>query len=288
MKTYEVWGIVLFREVTLAIILFYVITVMLFVSGFYYVHTVLGVTNILPVFLMIFLLSIVIATMIATLSIEPLKDHFEKLEHLSKEILHELNLPISTINANTAMLRKGLSDVKSLKRLERIEGACTLLYERYGELDYLIKKQMQQETIEAVELQAFIASRLRLLASLYAHVNFSSHLSILHVRLDKIGLQKVIDNLIDNAVKYSDAPCEVRVTLEHGILKIIDNGRGMDEMELVGIFDRYYQNDATVSGYGIGLALVKNYCDRHKIKLHVKSIKGKGTTMILDFQGVEL
>jgi signal transduction histidine kinase len=39
-------------------------------------------------------------------------------------------------------------------------------------------------------------------------------------------------------------------------------------------------------GYGIGLGLVKSYCDKHKIKLHVQSEKGVGTTMILDFKGV--
>ncbi len=260
---------------------------MLFVVGFYYVNTILAYSNVTFILLVILLLSIVMAVMIATLSIDPLKDHFEKLEHFSKETLHELNLPISTINANTAMLRKTLDDAKSLKRLERIEGACMLLHERYSELDYLIKKQMHKETIEAVELSAFLQSRLRLLDSLYDHVDFSIHLNDYDVKLDRMGLQKVIDNLIDNAVKYSNAPVCVEVSLEHGILRITDNGRGMDEMELIRIFDRYYQNDATVSGYGIGLALVKNYCDRHRIKLHVKSIKGEGTTMILDFQGVE-
>ncbi len=277
----------MFREVTLSIILFYVITVMLFVVGFYYINTVLEFHNVTLILVSIFCLSIVIAVMMATLSIEPLKDHFEKLENFSKETLHELNLPISTINANTAMLRKTLHDAKSLKRLERIEGACTLLHERYRELDYLIKKQMQQETIEVVDLKEFLYARFNLLESLYTHVKFSKRLNTFHVKLDRIGLQKVIDNLIDNAVKYSDAPAIVSVVLEQGVLHITDNGRGMDEMELVQIFDRYYQNDATVSGYGIGLALVKNYCDRHKIKLHVKSTKGEGTTMILDFQGVE-
>ncbi len=260
---------------------------MLFVVGFYYVNSILEVHNVIVIFVVIFVLSIVTAVMIATLSIEPLKDHFEKLEHFSKETLHELKLPISTINANTAMLRKTLHDAKSLKRLERIEGACTLLHERYSELDYLIKKQIQKETVEVLDLKVFLQSRLKLLASLYAHVDFSSHLNTTRVELDRIGLQKVIDNLIDNAVKYSDTPVVVSIELENGVLRIADNGRGMDEMELIQIFDRYYQNDATVSGYGIGLALVKNYCDRHKIKLHVKSTKGEGTTMILDFQGIE-
>ncbi len=261
---------------------------MLFVFGFYYVTTVLGVTNIVMVMVTLFLLSIVVAVVISKLSIEPLKDHFEKLEAYLKETLHELNLPVSTINANTKMLRKTLDDEKSLKRLDRIEKASQMLHERYSELDYLIKKQMQQEKIETFDLKTVLEQRLELLQSLYSHVEFRSDLEAISLNLDRIGLQKVVDNLIDNAVKYSTAPIVVEMTLKNGILSIKDNGCGMDELALIKIFDRYYQSDEKISGFGIGLALVKNYCDRHKIKLHVKSKLKYGTEMILDFQGVEI
>jgi signal transduction histidine kinase len=282
-----VWGTDLFREVTLSIILFYVTTVMLFVGGFYYVTGILHVNNIIFVILTILLLSILVAIVIAKLSIEPLKDHFNKLEHFSKETLHELNLPISTINANTKMLRKTLSDDKSLKRLERIEKASQMLHERYSELDYLIKKQMQKEQIETFDLKELLIQRLELLQSLYAHVQFQTDLHSISLKLDRIGLQKVMDNLIDNAIKYSTAPIVVNIVLKDGVLSIIDKGVGMDELALVKIFDRYYQGDDEASGFGIGLALVKNYCDRYKIKLHVNSKPNIGTTMTLDFQGVK-
>ncbi len=281
------WGTDLFREVTLSIILFYVTTVMLFVGGFYYVTGILHVNNIIFVILTILLLSILVAIVIAKLSIEPLKDHFNKLEHFSKETLHELNLPISTINANTKMLRKTLSDDKSLKRLERIEKASQMLHERYSELDYLIKKQMQKEQIETFDLKELLIQRLELLQSLYAHVQFQTDLHSISLKLDRIGLQKVMDNLIDNAIKYSTAPIVVNIVLKDGVLSIIDKGVGMDELALVKIFDRYYQGDDEASGFGIGLALVKNYCDRYKIKLHVNSKPNIGTTMTLDFQGVK-
>lgn len=235
-----------------------------------------------------FLLSIVVAVIIAKLSIEPLKDHFVKLEQFSKETLHELNLPISTINANTKMLRKMLNDEKSVKRLDRIEKASQMLHERYSELDYLIKKQMQKEFIEKFDLKLLVEQRLELLQSLYSHVEFRSDLESISLNLDRIGLQKVVDNLIDNAVKYSKAPIIVEIVLKDGLLNVKDNGCGMDELALVKIFDRYYQQDEKATGFGIGLSLVKNYCDQHKIKLHVKSKKESGTEMILDFQGVQV
>jgi signal transduction histidine kinase len=65
-------------------------------------------------------------------------------------------------------------------------------------------------------------------------------------------------------------------------LSIRDKGLGMDEMTLVRIFDRYYQSDSTMAGYGIGLGLVKRYCDRYKIGLHVHSQLDEGTCVTLE------
>ena len=117
-------------------------------------------------------------------------------------------------------------------------------------------------------------------------MTFEEALEPTEVTLDKRGLRKVIDNLVDNAVKYTQKEGSVSLRLHDRILEIEDRGVGMDEMELLRIFDHYYQSDATMPGYGIGLGLVKSYCDKHRVKLHVRSQKDAGTTMILDFKGV--
>ncbi len=79
--------------------------------------------------------------MISKLAIDPLQEHVTNLQNLSKETLHELNLPISTIFTNSNMLKKNMQSEKDLKRLTRIDTACSMLQERYNELDYMIKKQ---------------------------------------------------------------------------------------------------------------------------------------------------
>jgi signal transduction histidine kinase len=53
---------------------------------------------------------------------------------------------------------------------------------------------------------------------------------------------------------------------------------------LMKIFDRYYQSDKTMAGYGIGLSLVKRYCDRYAIGLNVQSSSGAGTCIQLKFK----
>ena len=283
MKIFVALGIALFRNVELTIFLFFVIATSLNVTVFY----VLQAEMPLPwVVLVTLFLVLVMGVAMAKLSIEPLREQFVQLEHFSKEILHELNLPINTIMTNTAMLKKKIDNERDLRRFSRIETACDMLQERYRELDYLIKKQMQYEQVERFDVAVLVQERLNLLKPLYAKASFRDDLESISVNMDKIGLAKVIDNLIDNAVKYSSASAEIKILAKEGVLSISDRGQGMDELEIFQIFDRYYQSDESALGFGIGLGIVKNYCDKYKIKLHVDSAKGLGTSIQLDFTGV--
>ena len=276
----------MFRNFTLTILTFYVVTVLLLVAGVYYIVAIQGYDNFVLLLFLAAVITIGLGIVIAKMAIEPLQEHFEHLEIFSKETLHELNLPINTIMTNTTMLRRTHNDEKSLRRIGRIEAAAVMLQERYSELDYLIRKQMHQEKIEEFDLAEVIKERLVFLQSLYSQLDFSVDLEPTRLNMDRIGLRKVIDNLIDNAAKYSNAKGKIEIRLHKSILEIQDYGVGIDEVELFQIFDRYYQSDATMPGYGIGLGLVKSFCDKQKIKLHVRSKKGEGTTMILDFKGV--
>lgn len=271
------------RNVALGIFLFFVITNLLILTLYTLLQGHLAFEYLLLIILFLVLLS---GWAIAKLSIEPMREQLNQLEHFSKEILHEINLPVNTIMTNTAMLKKKITDEKTLKRFGRIEAACDMLQGRYKELDYLIKKQMRLEQLEVFDVATLVQERLHLLVSLYPQAKFTHDLEAISVNIDKIGLAKVIDNIIDNSVKYSPRGAVVHLVIRDNVLSISDQGQGMDELEIFQIFDRYYQSDESVNGYGIGLGLVKNYCDRYKIKLQVDAAKGVGTTMRLDFSGV--
>ncbi len=274
----------MFRNVEIALASLYVVTTAVLIAAIYYIHQILGVEEWGIIAFGALVVTLMAGRILARIAIAPLREHFEHLERLSKETLHELNLPVNTITANVAMLRKSHEDEKSLKRLERIETAALMLKERYNELDYLIKKQMERESIEEFDLSALIEERLGFLEPLYSAVAWEKRLEPLTVRADRIGLGKVIDNLIENGIKYSpEAPC-ISITLEGRSLRVCDRGIGMDEITLMRIYDRYYQNDATMPGYGIGLSFVKRYCDRYGIALHVASRIGEGTCVKLEFK----
>ncbi|WP_373014049.1 sensor histidine kinase [Sulfuricurvum sp.] len=285
---YGDWGTVLFRSVEIALASLYVTTTALLIAGIYYVHDVLGIQQWGIIAFVSLLLTLVAGGILAKIAITPLREHFEHLERFSKETLHELNLPINTITANVQMLRETHNDEKSIKRLERIESAAGMLKERYNELDYLIKKQTEREKIEYIDVHEVIEDRLRFLKSLYPAVTWEISVESYRVALDRIGLCKVIDNLVENGVKYSPNDPNIAIRFSGHTLSICDRGIGMDEITLMQIYDRYFQNDATMAGYGIGLSLVKRYCDRHRINLHVVSRPGEGTCVKLEFKKGEL
>ncbi len=250
-------------------------------------HYFLNIAQIQNVYLLAFIMLcfvIIAGVMISKLAVDPLEEHVKNLQNLSKETLHELNLPISTIMTNSHMVKKNLQDEKNLKRMARIENACKMLQQRYNELDYMIKTQSLQELQEEFDLKTLIEQRVDFLHSVYPHVKFELALESTLITSDKIGLSKVIDNIIDNGVKYSHKINTITIRLQNFTLEIQDYGCGMDEVELVHIFDTYYQSNKNMQGFGIGLSMVKRFCDMQNIKLNFKSTPNVGTTVLLNFK----
>jgi len=212
----------------------------------------------------------------------------ENLLHLTKEILHELNIPISTIQANITLLKRTLKDSeKSLKRLRRIDASTKRLERLYVELVYSIKKEIHSVEKEEFLLEDLLVERVEAMKLLNRNpfvLKLESH----RVNVDKIGFEKILDNIISNAMKYSDKSATIEIFLKENILTIVDHGIGMDETELITVYERYYQLDNTAYGEGIGLALVKAYCDDEKIKIRINSTKGEGTEVSLDLSFIVL
>ncbi len=207
----------------------------------------------------------------------------EMYEHIIKEVLHEINLPLATIEANTSMLKRTNQNPKSLKRIERIEGASKRLKRLYQELAYNIKKELMP--IQRVEFDVSEVIKDRVLDFKEMQRNpISVDTEPLVIYADKIGFEQVVDNIIENAMKYSKKSDPISIVVKNQELKIIDNGIGMDESELLRVYERYYQGDRATYGEGIGLAIVKRYCDDENIHLRIVSTKGEGTTVILNFE----
>ena len=277
----------MFRNLRINIFIYYFLTTTTFLIVLYYFINLIEIENIF--LLSVFLLCLITLSgiIISKLSVDPLAQHVNNLQNLSKETLHELNLPISTIKTNMHMLRKNIKNEKDLKRAARIESACEMLQQRYNELDYMIKLQSSNIKNETFKLDELLKKRIEFLKPIYPHVQFNMNLISTQITNDRIGLSKVIDNLIDNAVKYSQNIHKIDVELKDYTLRIQDYGCGMDEVELLQIFDNYYQSNDKIQGFGIGLSMVKRFCDANTILLSFKSKPDEGTTVILKFTAEE-
>jgi len=230
---------------------------------------------------LVFLVALGWGYVLRTLIFAPNKNMENTLKLLTDEIIHELNIPLSTIQANTSMLKKNLTDESSLKRLERIDNASVRLKKLYDELVYGIHKEMHIIQKERIDINSLVAERIAVFEEQKRNP-FVLEVRTHEIEVDKIGFEQMFDNLISNAMKYSDKSAQITIRLEEDILEICDKGIGMSTTELLRMHERYYQADAGVEGEGIGLSLVKTYCDTEEIGLQIQSEKNVGTSIFLN------
>ena len=242
-------------------------------------------SNFLIASIMVLVLAAGWGYIISTHLLAPKVELDENLSQLSSEILHELNIPLSTIKANTTLLKKRTEDEKSIKRLERIEASSQRLERLYKELVYSINKEINPVEKEQFFLKKLLQERIEVFEA-FDRNSFYLTLDDIQLEADKIGFEKTVDNLLMNAMKYSAKESPIDITVQNNILAITDKGIGMDETELLKVYERYYQADSKLQGDGIGLALVKAYCDEERITIDIKSKKGQGTSVFLNLNKV--
>lgn len=232
------------------------------------------------------LCSFILGYFISLYSLSPLFKTNRLLDVLLKDTLHELNIPLCVIKANLQMLSSDEADEKKCKRLDRIALASDDLHLLYKEIDYYIKRQIREDLKEVFDLHDVVSSVVKKLDEVTKGVTIVQ--DVLHVELfaDKHGFAKVLTNLLSNAIKYNQNNENIIIYQKDNKLIVKDNGIGMSESELFLVFDRYYQINSAKEGYGIGLSIVKAYCDDFKIFININSKKNKGTEVILDISNL--
>jgi PAS domain S-box-containing protein len=148
---------------------------------------------------------------------------------------------------------------------------------------------LQQEAVDLVSLAMHLLTTRRGAAA--HHLRLECDEPSLVVRGDTVRLSRVLDNLLDNATKYSTATSQIRVILERlaaetgkwAVVRICDSGVGIPANDVPHIFDRYHRgtNVAHIPGEGLGLSSVRQLIELHGGSVDVESQEGVGTTFTI-------
>ena len=247
---------------------------------------------IITVFLLMIAFSLAFWYLFRTVSrlrtIEEMKDDFVS------NMTHELKTPIAiAYSANDALLNYDTSNDpdkktkyltianKQLKRLgELVENILAMSMER--------RKTMKLRP-EDIQLREFVeeiaaAQRMRGDKDITINVNIPENTTI---EADRAHLANVLNNLIDNAIKYSRDSVEITVTGDSHDLSVRDNGIGIPSKSIPYLFNKFYRvphgNRQDVRGYGIGLYYVKSILDKMGWDIEAKSTEGEGSVFTIKF-----
>lgn len=210
----------------------------------------------------------------------------EQIDSMVKKTLHELNTPVATIQMNTQMLEKNIQNEKDIKRIQRIKDSCENLLELYKKTEYEISSKIDKIKKEQFDLKEIIEKSILKVDDIKKNITINTTLDPLLITADKYGFEVMIDNLLSNAIKYNKEDGFINIILDKNTLKIEDSGKGIDTKHMFQIYDKYFQVDIEAKGIGLGLSIVKEYCDNNQIDIKIESIENKGTTFCLDLHKI--
>ena len=206
---------------------------------------------------------------------------------------HELKTPIAiAYSANDALLNHNAD--KDFTKREKYLIIANRQLKRLGELveNILAMSMERRKTMElkreSIELKPFIkelvtAQSMRKDKEIHIESNIADGVVI---NTDKTHFANVLNNLIDNAIKYSGDKVNITIMGNEKIISISDNGIGIPEKSVPYIFDKFYRvthgNRQDVRGYGIGLYYVKSVLDKMGWSVSVKSKIGEGSVFLIN------
>ena len=245
---------------------------------------------------MIFTFVLIVTFIFTIVVIFRQKRYSEIKNDFINNMTHELKTPIASISLASQML----NDESVPKNEMMMKHLGTVINDETKLLRFLVEKVLQMSMFD--RKKAVFKKKELDLNEMVETVANSFTLRVEHtggkiytdigavdstIYVDEMHFQNVINNLLDNAVKYRrpDQPIDIYMKTwndkEHVCLSIKDTGMGIKKENLKKVFDKFYRvhtgNVHDVKGFGLGLAYVKNIVDLHNGEIKVDSEYGKGT-----------
>ena len=214
---------------------------------------------------------------------------------------HELKTPLTSILGYSELLinmsekNKNKKEDKKTDFIKRINSEALRMKELV--LNMLTLSRMEanwQETIdEKIDLKDIILNvfESNKIKSQKRNINIELDIESAIIIANKEKITEVVNNLVDNAIKYTDDGGEIKIILKNNgdkaIFTVKDNGCGIESKYLNRIFERFFrvknEKYLKVQGTGLGLTIVKNICAHYNADIYIESEKDKGTEVSVVF-----
>ena len=260
--------------ISISVIFIFVLMVVLYIN--YVLISMFGLNqeNFIFMIIPLVIFGLVLFLSFAKSILKPLFKSDELLQQNIKETIHELNIPVSTIKMNTQLLSKNNKDEKALKRLKRIELASNSLLKLYENMEYNIKKELDKIEKQEFYLDEVIKQSLEKFEDIKKDTEIKVDIEHIKLFADINGFEKMIDNLLSNAIKYNiEENALVEIIYKDESLYIYNTGKKIDTKNLFIIFDKYFQENPSKDGFGLGLNIVKEFCDKNKISITIDTLE---------------
>lgn len=221
------------------------------------------------------------------------KNHY--LEEFNYIVSHDLKAPVRGVKNYAQFLLEDHGDIIPGDGLSMLNGIVRLS----DKMDSLIRDLLDFSKLEEglmmedyVNLNELV-DNLKLEIEDYNDFKINIHRNELpNVLVNELRFKEVFLNFITNASKYNDSNSKMiyfEFKKDLGKLEIVDNGIGIAESDYEKVFKffkRIHGEKEYGGGTGAGLAIVKRICDKHGVKITIKSKEGEGTKFILDLNSV--
>ncbi len=199
-----------------------------------------------------------------------LKSQKEFLRHT----VHETNTPLSVILTSIELyVMKNQKD----RNLLKIEVAVKNIFSIYDDLSYLVKKDQVKYPKVVLNLEDYLSSRIDFFTDVAElsriKFNYEQKKENLHIYFNETKLQRIVDNTITNAIKYTLPDETVFILLKQvgTFIEFSVASKSKIIKDTDKVFDAYYREDSTRDGFGLGLRLVRSICDEENIEISVSS-----------------
>ena len=219
------------------------------------------------------------------------KDHNEQAKILEEQIkysqtilknqkqflrhaVHETNTPLSVIMSNIELyeMEHGKNEY-----LSNIEVAMKNVFSIYDDLSYLVKKDQVKYKVYSLDLVDFVRSRVYFFKNVATQsslrFNLESNCDEIIINFVETKLQRIVDNTLSNAIKYTHSGEEISVKVEkiNNYFKFSVSSHSKQIQNPEKIFDEYYREEGSKEGFGLGLNLVKRICEEEGVIIKVNS-----------------